>query len=94
VLHRIVRKPSLVPHGRHLRIAVQSELRHESGEHAEESIAIIEARARELIESIDAIRSPIAISFDDERTLARLEPNAHGVRRALRQHLGGGVEQR
>ena len=73
---------------------MQSELRHESGEHAEESVAIIEASTRELIETIDAIRSPIAISFDDERTLARLEPNTHGVRRALGKHLGGRVEER
>jgi hypothetical protein len=69
-------------------------LRHEAGDHAIESHVVEETHARELREAVDSVRRPVTVCFDDERTLARLEANAHGVGRALCQRFRFGMRER
>src|SRR5256885_4714357 len=93
--HRIVRDARVAPHGRHVRIAVNPELRHESRDHPEEPAVIVITALHQVVEPVGAERRPIAMHLDHEVAGTGLEARAEGVRGAL-PHAGtrGSVEIR
>src|SRR3989442_1550365 len=56
-----------------VRIAVEPELHHEVGHDAEEARVVEEAILHEVVETVGAFRRPVAVHFDDEGALARVE---------------------
>src|SRR6266545_1348408 len=63
-------------------IAVDAELHHEIGDHAEEAAVVVEPVLNQVIETIRAVWRPIAVHLDDEGAGARVE--RHFVRRGCR----------
>jgi len=81
--HRVVRDAGVAPHRRHVRIAVNPELRHESRDHPEEPAVIVVAALHQVVEPVGAERRPVAMDFDHEGTRARLEAGTERVGGAL-----------
>src|SRR5215467_1474216 len=83
LLHRIVLEVlrGRAPHLLHRRRPAHAELRHEPGQHTEETHVVVEAVFDEVVEPIGAKRRPLAVYFDDEHALARVELRLVGLGR-------------
>src|SRR5229473_2476573 len=66
LFHRIVHEGRHAPQRLHLGIAGDSELHHESGDHAEEPGAVEEAGLRQLIEAVRSQRGPILMYLQND----------------------------
>src|SRR2546421_262731 len=96
--YRVVRNPRVAPHGGHLRIAVDPELRHESRDHPEYPRAIVIAARDEVVEPVGPEGGPLAVDLDHEGTFAGLEagaergrrPHGHGGTRGVAERGGAG----
>jgi hypothetical protein len=85
---RFVRNCPLAFALRNHRVAVDAELRPAILHHAEETVVVIVALPRELVEMIDAQRRPLAVKLEHHRSLRRLEARFEYRRRrfTLRKH--------
>ena len=70
---RVVGDLLLSPGRRHRRVAVDPELRHEPGDHAEEAHVVVVAVGNEVVEAVCAVGRPGTVDFDDEIALAGFE---------------------
>src|SRR5207248_334769 len=81
--HRVVRDACVTPRRRHVWIAVNPELRHESRDHPEEPAVIVVTALHQVVEAVGAERRPVAMNLDHEVPRAGLETGAERVRSAL-----------
>src|SRR5580704_17680576 len=89
---RIVLDVGFPPLRRHLRIAVNSKLHHESLDDAEETIVVVKAVLDEVVEAVGADRCPVAMNLDHKRALAGVEFCLVDRRRLFVER--GGIRQR
>src|SRR5688572_8808777 len=85
-LHRrLVAQAGPLPGGLSVRVAVQTELRHESRAHPEEAGAVVKAVLHQVVEAARANRRPFAMRLDHVRPFAALEARAKNVGRGFGQ---------
>src|SRR6266853_1452374 len=70
---RIIREKGTGPGVLNVRIAVDAEFHEEAGDHPKKPAVVVEAVLDEVVETIGSARRPVAVRFDDKRTLARIE---------------------
>jgi hypothetical protein len=78
------------PGGRDLRIAMDAELHHEAGDHAEEADVVVEAVLDQIVEAVGAVRRPVAVHLDHECALGGVELGLVDRRRLLAERRGIG----
>ena len=84
------RAARIPPRRRNFRIAMDAELHHEARDHAEEADVVVKSVLHQIVETVGAVRGPVAVHLDHEDALGGVELGLVDGRRLLAERRGIG----